>query len=158
MNKFANILTQKPDLCAKIKGSRAYPAIKGTVKFYKTNLGIIVSAKISGLPIPRDKCKSPVFAFHIHSGESCEGNRTDPFKNAGTHLNLMNCPHPYHAGDLPPLFGAKGYAYSAFLTSRFTLEDVIGKAIIIHLNPDDFTTQHAGNAGKKIACGIIQES
>ncbi len=158
MNKFANILTQKPDLCAIIKGGNSHPAIKGIVNFYKTNLGIIVSAKISGLPAPRNKCKSPVFGFHIHSGKSCTGNKTDPFKNAETHLNPKNCPHPYHAGDLLPLFGAKGYAYSAFLTNRFTLDDIIGKVIIIHSAPDDFTTQPAGNSGKKIACGVIEKS
>ena len=43
-----------------------------------------------------------------------------------------------------------------YFTDRFTLPDVIGKTIIIHSNPDDFTTQPSGNSGAKIACGAIQ--
>jgi len=41
------------------------------------------------------------------------------------------------------------------LTDKFTVEEIIGKTIIIHNMPDDFTSQPAGNAGQKIACGII---
>ena len=44
-----------------------------------------------------------------------------------------------------------------FLTDRFKLKDVIGKAIIIHSMPDDFTSQPSGNSGEKIACGIINK-
>ncbi|MBQ7999670.1 MAG: superoxide dismutase family protein [Ruminococcus sp.] len=157
LTNFPHILTRRPDLSARIKGSHAYPRIDGTVSFYETTLGVLVSAQISGLPTDSDKCRSPVFAFHIHSGSECTGDAADPFKNAMTHLNPSNCPHPYHAGDLPPLFGAKGFACSAFLTDRFTLKDIIGKVIVIHANPDDFTTQPAGNSGAKIACGVIKK-
>ena len=66
--------------------------------------------------------------------------------------------HPYHAGDLPPLFGSGGVAVSVFLTDRFHLEDIIGKTVIIHSSPDDFTTQPSGNAGAKIACGEIKRA
>ena len=64
--------------------------------------------------------------------------------------------HPYHAGDMPPLFGEKGEAFSVFMTKRFRVDDIIGKTVIIHSMPDDFTTQPAGNSGEKIACGIIR--
>jgi len=57
---------------------------------------------------------------------------------------------------MPPLFGNNGRAVSIFLTNRFSIEEVIGKAVIIHGSPDDFTTQPSGNAGEKIACGIIR--
>lgn len=43
-----------------------------------------------------------------------------------------------------------------FFTDRFRVEDVIGKAIIIHQGPDDYQSQPSGNAGKRIACGIIE--
>lgn len=42
-----------------------------------------------------------------------------------------------------------------FLTDRFKVDDVIGRTVIIHDKPDDFTTQPSGNSGEKIACGII---
>lgn len=66
--------------------------------------------------------------------------------------------HPYHAGDLPPLFSANGNAVLEVLTDRFNIHQIIGKTIIIHRNPDDFTTQPSGNAGEKIACGVIKKA
>jgi Cu-Zn family superoxide dismutase len=59
---------------------------------------------------------------------------------------------------MPPLFVNHGYAFSAFLTDKFYVRDVIGLTVIIHAQPDDFTTQPSGNAGKKIACGLIEKS
>ena len=40
---------------------------------------------------------------------------------------------------------------------RFTVEEIVGKTVIIHSNADDFTTQPSGNSGEKIACGIIKK-
>ena len=80
----------------------------------------------------------------------------DSFPLSGTHYNPGECEHPHHAGDLPPLFGCNGYAVSIFLTDRFLVDDVIGKTLIIHDRPDDFKTQPAGDAGEKIACGVIR--
>ena len=79
-----------------------------------------------------------------------------PFPLSGAHYNPGECEHPHHAGDLPPLFGCNGYAMSVFLTDRFLVDDVIGKTLIIHDRPDDFKTQPAGDAGEKMACGVIQ--
>ena len=42
------------------------------------------------------------------------------------------------------------------LINKFKIKDIIGKVIIIHDMPDDFTTQPSGNSGTKIACGIIK--
>ena len=79
----------------------------------------------------------------------------DTFADVGKHYNPQNCPHPAHAGDMPPFFSNNGYAVQMFLTDRFTVEEIIGKTIIVHSGPDDFTSQPAGNAGMKIACGEI---
>lgn len=62
---------------------------------------------------------------------------------------------PYHAGDLPPLFGNQGYAFSAFVTDRFAVREIVEKTIIIHSKPDDFKTQPSGDSGEKMACGKI---
>lgn len=147
---------KRPTAYASIKGSKQYSNLRGNVYFYQTEMGVMVVAEIFGLPNPTNPCQSPVFGFHIHEGKSCTGNEADPFADAMTHYNPQNCPHPYHAGDLPPLFGNQGYAFSMFLTDRFTTQEVIGKTVIIHDKPDDFTTQPSGNSGSKIACGVIQ--
>ena len=144
-----------PDAVAVMAGSQANGKIHGTVKFYQAARGVLIVADIFGLPTSNEPCDKRIFAFHIHSGSSCSGNEQDPFADAGTHYNPDDCPHPHHAGDIPPLFDAGGRAFLAFLTDRFTVDEVIGKTVIIHDRPDDFTTQPSGNAGNKIACGVI---
>lgn len=152
----ASLLRRRPQAVAHLRGSKDYPALRGEVRFYQTRNGVLVAAELSGLPAPAGACRSPVFAFHIHSGGACAGNTEDPFAQALTHYNPQNCPHPHHAGDLPPLFGNDGRALSIFRTNRFSLSEVIGRTVIVHAGPDDFTSQPAGNAGAKIACGVIR--
>ena len=94
--------------------------------------------------------------MHIHEGGSCTGNASDPLADAGMHYNPNKCPHPEHAGDLPSLFTTKGNAFLAVLTDRFSINEIIGKTVIIHSAPDDFGTQPAGNSRSKIACGEIR--
>ena len=148
-------MRKRPDAIAKINGSHLYPNLRGIVEFLQIKEGVLVSACISGLPTSDDICRNPVFAMHLHSGLSCTENETDPFADAATHYNPENCLHPYHAGDMPPLFGASGLAISMFLTDRFSVEEIIRKSVIIHSGFDDFSSQPAGNSGEKIACGVI---
>ena len=155
-NIFIRILsTQKPFARAVIAGSPAYPNLHGEVKFYQTPAGLLLAAEVTGLPADSGPCGGKVFGFHIHAGGSCSGTPEDPFQDAGSHYNPGDCPHPQHAGDLPPLFSSSGYAWTAFLTQRLTPDEVLGHTVIIHDRPDDFTSQPAGNAGTKIACGEI---
>lgn len=154
-NCIENILKRPPDAQAFIKGSKDYPDIKGIVFFYQLDGGVLVMAEVRGLPQSEGKCPADVFAFHIHEGSSCTGTAEDPFAGAGGHYNPGGCPHPAHAGDLPPLFGNGGYAFTAVFTDRFSVADIVGRTVIIHASPDDFTTQPSGNSGKKIACGKI---
>lgn len=144
------------DVKANIKGGKEYPNINGFVYFKETKNGVVVTAKINGLPQSKDNCKGRFFGFHIHSGSSCTGNMKDEFSDAGVHYNPNNCPHPYHVGDLPPLIENDGYAYMSVLINKFKISDIIGKVLIIHDMPDDFTTQPSGNSGRKIACGVIE--
>ena len=156
-----------PRAGATIKGSDKYSELSGMINFYNMQEGTFVIAQIKGLPLmnARDMSQgenhsgcfgTPVFGFHIHSGGSCTGTAQNPFANAGLHLNEGDCPHPHHTGDMPPLFGNDGYALSAFYTSRFSPKDVVGHTVIIHANPDDFTTQPSGNSGEMVACGVIE--
>lgn len=139
-----------------IKGGSKNSKISGIVTFTQTKEGVIVKAKVYNLPFAKGKCENQVFGFHIHNGISCTGTKEDEFANALAHYNPNKCDHPHHAGDLPPLFGNDGYAYMEILTNRFTVKEIIGKVIIIHSKPDDFSTQPSGNSGEKIACGKIE--
>lgn len=145
------------DAVAIIKGSAAYPGIRGLVRFYQTPHGVYVITSVTGLPRGSAPCDSPIYAMHIHEGGSCEGRGgTDSFPMTGAHYNPHGCEHPHHAGDLPPLFSAGGIAMSSVLTDRFTAREIVGKTVVIHSGADDFMTQPSGNSGTKIACGVIQ--
>ena len=153
-----SILRRQPQAAADIAGSMDYPGISGTVRFYQTDAGTIVLAEVSGLPRSDDPCHGRVFGFHIHEGACCSGDMDDPFSDAMAHYDSGHCEHPYHAGDLPPLFGNDGVALSLFLTDRFSVDEAIGRTVIIHDRPDDFTTQPSGGAGTKIACGTVRRT
>ena len=58
------------------------------------------------------------------------------------------------AGDFPVIFSNDGYASISFYTNKFMPEEVIGKSVIIHQNPDDYRSQPAGNAGKDWPVGL----
>ncbi len=145
------LLRRTPDAWAVIEGSAAYPTVRGNTRFYQTAYGVIAVTEMSGLP----REEEAVLAFHIHDGGACTGSAEEPFSDAGSHYNPYGRPHPYHAGDMPPLFSADGRAFSAFLTNRFMVGEIIGKTVILHAGVDDFTTDPSGNAGERIACGRI---
>lgn len=149
--------SHRPYAVAYVRGSEVFPEIAGRILFFPAGeRGVLVVANVRGLPVSPAVCESNIFAMHIHENAACESAAHDAFHSAGGHLNPENCPHPAHAGDLPPLFAtANGSAWSAFLTDRFGIAEIIGKSVIVHRNPDDFTTQPAGGAGERIACGTI---
>ena len=147
------LLRNRPDAAAWIQGNAQYPDLDGMVKFYRTSYGgVLVEAQLFGLPDAAVPGSSNFYAMHIHESGDCSDN----FDNTGMHYNPTNAEHPNHAGDMPPLFGNQGYAFSVFYDKRFTIQEIIGRAVIIHEKADDFTTQPSGNAGAKIGCGEIK--
>lgn len=155
---FQNAARRAPDAQAIIKGSAAYPQLRGTMRLHQMEDGVLVTALVRGLPQGEGPCPVNIHGFHIHAGKSCTGNDQNPFADADGHFNPGNCPHPAHAGDMPPLFGNRGIAYLSFLTDRFTVSQVIGQTVIVHLHRDDFTTQPSGDSGAMIACGVIERT
>lgn len=146
---------------ANIKGTSADSNLKGVVYFKDVRDGVEVYVEVNGLPDykPAEGNNPPIgpHGFHIHGMGSCEtGDPSNPFTSAGDHWNPTNQPHGNHAGDFPVLFSNNGYARMTFFTNKFRVKDVIGKAVIIHENPDDYRTQPAGAAGKRIGCGVIK--
>lgn len=148
-------LNSAPRAIAKVYGSNEFPDIYGEVRFYDTESGVFVIAQIENLPAGPSGCEGDIFGFHIHEGGSCTGNATDYFADTRAHYNPAGVMHPHHAGDMPPLFCNDGSAFLAFVTNRFTIDEIIGKTVVVHAMRDDFTTQPSGDSGEKIACGVI---
>lgn len=130
--------------------------VRGKVTFTKLAEGVKVVADFDGL--------SPgQHGFHVHEHGSCGGEEAS---EAGAHFNPTNQPHGApdksvrHVGDLGNLFaGEDGHAHYERVDRQIALEgknSIIGRSIIVHLNPDDYETQPAGASGAKIACGIIE--
>lgn len=151
---FLQLLTANhPQATAWVTGSPSAPQLSGLVKFYDTPYGgVLVSAEIFGLPNVVIPGSSNFYALHIHENGDCSHS----FARAGQHFNPTDQPHPDHAGDLLPLLGNQGYAWGIFYDKRFRTADIMGRSVIIHASPDDFTTQPAGASGTKIGCGIIR--
>jgi Cu-Zn family superoxide dismutase len=120
-----------------------------------------------------DKVRIVVFAqnlkaggehgFHIHEAGDCSSG--DGMSAKG-HFNPAGKPHGMpgresHAGDMPMLKAAKnGRAKLDFVLEGVTLasgaNSIVGRGLIIHADPDDFKTQPTGNAGARLACGVIR--
>lgn len=150
---FVHLLSgNRPQALAWVRGNSEYPSLSGLVKFYDTPYGgILIEAEVFGLPNGSVPGSSNFYAMHIHQFGDCSDN----FTNVGGHYNPTSQPHPFHAGDLLPLLGSQGYAWSAFYDKRFRVDDILNRAVIIHAQPDDFHTQPSGNSGAMIGCGTI---
>jgi superoxide dismutase, Cu-Zn family len=142
---------------ADLKNARGEPV--GAVQLTETPAGVLLHGVLTGLP------PGP-HAFHIHEAGKCDA---PDFKTAGGHFNPGSQHHGFaspqgsHAGDLPNLFVpesgkiefdalAKGVTLGAGATSLFGPS---GTALVIHQSGDDYKTDPAGNAGARIACGVI---
>lgn len=127
----------------------------GTVHFQDVADGTQVVVDLTNVP-------PGVHGFHIHEGASC----ADDAKAAGGHFNPNNMPHAdpqaasHHAGDFGNVTADdKGEVHLTFVTHSVSVAagttSVIGHAVVLHANADDLTTQPAGNAGARIACGVV---
>ncbi len=103
--------------------------------------------------------------LHIHEVGDCSSDDGESTKG---HFNPQNKPHGHHgsaerhAGDLPSLRGgkdgrAKVEADLDIVTVRPGPTSIVGRGLIVHADPDDYKTQPTGNAGARIACGVIKE-
>ena len=119
--------------------------IYGTVCFYPFLLGSMMLYEIWNLP----EDKNGIFAFHIHSGNNCD--------NPLMHYNPTNLIHPYHIGDLPPIFSNHAFSWAMVYLDKIDCNEIIGKTIVIHADKDDFTSQPSGHSKERIACGIIEK-
>lgn len=135
---------------AEIKGNSEHSALSGTIRFKQIGDQVNVIIDLENLP------KSKFLGFHIHAKGDCSGNDEDEFKNVGKHYNPSRTQHPEHAGDLTSIYSSNGRIHQEFETDKFTVDEIIGKSVIIHSDRDDFKSQPSGDSGDKIACGVIE--
>jgi superoxide dismutase, Cu-Zn family len=129
--------------------------VVGQVQLQETAHGLIVKSEFTALP-------EGVLGFHIHAVGECE----PPFQSAGGHFNPeghqhgMENPQGMHAGDLPNIHvPASGELTVENFVMGLTLDDVLdedGASMMVHAGPDDYATDPAGDAGDRIACGVIE--
>jgi Cu-Zn family superoxide dismutase len=132
----------------------------GTVDLVQTPHGVLLKLSVKGVPAGEH-------AFHVHAVGKCE----PPFTSAGGHFNPGGKKHGMeaadgpHAGDMPNLHvPASGElavevanpAISLVKGQPNSVFDADGSAVIIHAAADDYKTDPTGNAGDRIACGVIE--
>ncbi len=159
-NRNAAGMRQLRTAYARITGGPLAPSLTGLATFRDVAGGTEVCVWVNGLPAykPAQGGNPPVgpHGFHIHEIGNCTvGSPSNPFMTAGEHWKVGNQPHGNHNGDFPVLFSNNGHARMCFFTNKFKVNDVIGKAVMIHENPDDYRTQPSGAAGRRLACGVV---
>jgi Cu-Zn family superoxide dismutase len=130
----------------------------GRATLTETSSGLLIRLDLTAVP-------SGEHAFHIHAVGKCEA---PDFKSAGPHFNPAEAKHGFenaegsHAGDMPNLHVPSDGRLSievlnpaVTLSGKSALLDDDGAALVIHEAADDYRTDPAGNAGDRIACGII---
>ncbi|SMQ93522.1 superoxide dismutase family protein [Xanthomonas fragariae] len=133
--------------------------VKGTVRFKTVDGALRVTGQLSGLK------PNTEHGFHIHEKGDCSA---PDGSSAGGHLNPAQSDHgnvtadPHHGGDMPNIKAdAQGNArIDGPVSSNVNLGkadqfDIAGHAVIVHADADDYKTQPTGNAGGRLACGVI---
>ena len=132
----------------------------GSVSFVQAGNKARVSGEVRGLKPGAEH------GFHVHEKGDCSSGDG---MSAGGHFNPTGAPHGkhdagmHHTGDLQSLKAdASGVARFSFDSSTITVgsgaTDIVGKGLIVHRDPDDYTTQPTGNAGPRLACAVIARS
>lgn len=128
----------------------------GEVTFEQVGSKVRVTAQLINLKPNQEH------GFHIHEKGDCSSGDG---MSAGGHFNPYGKPHgkgaERHAGDLPNLKAdAKGRAKLSVDMDTITLASgpasIIGRGVIVHADPDDYASQPVGNAGARLACGVIK--
>lgn len=146
-----------------------------------------VTRVVVTLRMPRSSPMAGFHGVHVHAnndrenGSGCVADPARPastwFASADGHLAEPDTTHGAHAGDLPPLLVTEeGYAYSSSITDRLEVEDLAGRAVVLHAGADNLgniptggaptqytpnseqataLTARTGNAGDRTACGVI---
>ena len=131
----------------------------GTAELTATPTGVLIKLEVTGLP------PGQWVAFHVHETGSCD--HTTGHESAGSHFNPTSKEHGYlvengpHAGDMPNQYvPADGILRAEVFNGAVTLDQgeagIVGRALMIHAKGDDYQSQPSGDAGDRLACGVIE--
>ncbi|WP_338864093.1 superoxide dismutase family protein [Myxococcus stipitatus] len=150
---------------APAKGESAKALVKdaqgkevGEVIFEQTKHGVLIKGQFRDLPPGQH-------AFHIHETGKCDA---PDFKTAGAHFNPTKKAHGIlspkgkHVGDLPNLYADKDgkVTFDTFSQNGLTVKSLFdkdGSAVVVHVKEDDYHSDPTGDAGGRIACGVVEK-
>ena len=145
----------EPSKAIAVLSSASGSKVTGTVTFTKSGDGVKVVADIAGLTPGKH-------GFHVHEFGDCSAADAT---SAGSHFNPSGDTHAghdadkRHMGDLGNLEAdSSGKARLDLTDKQMKLSAVIGKAVIVHEKADDLKTQPTGDAGGRVACGVIGDA
>ena len=150
-------MTTKPLHAVATLEPRSGSTVAGTVQLRERDGRVHARVELTGL------AANSVHGFHVHDKGDCSAPDA---ASAGGHFNPGATAHGeagaavHHAGDMPSLRAdASGRVRADFDLSGVTLAagptSIIGRSLIVHRDPDDYTTQPSGNSGPRVACGVI---
>ena len=143
---------------ANLQSTRGNTA-SGTVRFVQNGDKVQVTGEVKGLKPGAEH------GFHVHEKGDCSSGDG---MSTGGHFNPTGAAHgnhghgAHHTGDLPSLKAdANGTVSISFSSDTIALAgptDITGRGLIVHRDPDDYTTQPTGNSGPRIACAVITKN
>ena len=136
-------------------------SVTGELAFEAVDGGVAITGQVNGLPPGSEH------GFHVHENGDCSASDGS---SAGGHFNPAGAAHgrvgsgEHHAGDTDNIVADDtGVAVVNTRLAGGTLgdgapTDVLGRGVIVHADPDDYATQPTGNAGARLACGVIEQA
>jgi Cu-Zn family superoxide dismutase len=145
-----------PTASAQLQPTRG-SSTSGEVRFVQQGGKVMVSGEVRGLKPGAEH------GFHVHDKGDCssgDGMSTGGHFNPGGRKHGAHGGAEHHVGDLPSLKAdAMGVARFSFESDSIAVgsgnADIVGRGLIVHRDPDDYTTQPTGNAGPRLACAVI---
>ena len=136
-------------------------SVTGEITFAAVDGGVAITGQVNGLS------PNTEHGFHVHETGDCSA---PDGTSAGGHFNPTDSAHgrvsagEHHVGDTDNIRADDtGVARVDTRLDGATLADgaptdVLGRAVIVHADPDDYATQPTGNAGARLACGVITQA